>query len=89
MRGAKTSVFSTVSPAMFREFEVDYASRICARFGLVYYGCCDPLHHKVDVVRRNIPRLRKISMSPWIDFPKAVENIGNKLVFCWKPNPAA
>jgi len=28
-------------PRMFKDFEVDYASRICARFGLVYYGCCD------------------------------------------------
>ena len=54
-------MFSTVSPAMFKEFEVDYASRICERFGLVYYGCCDPLDGKMDEVRL-IPNVRKISM---------------------------
>ena len=32
-------MFSTVSPQMFKEFEVDYTSRICERFGMVYYGC--------------------------------------------------
>jgi hypothetical protein len=27
-------------------------------------------------------------MSPWVDFPTAVENVGDTLVFAWKPNPA-
>ena len=40
-------MFSTVSPQMFKDFEVDYAGRICERFGLVYYGCCDPLDGKM------------------------------------------
>jgi hypothetical protein len=57
-------MFSTVSPRMFKEFEVDYASRICERFGLVYYGCCDPLDGKMTQVRQ-IPNVRKVSMSPW------------------------
>ncbi len=59
-------MFSTVSPRMFKEFEVDYASRICARFGLVYYGCCDPLDGKMNEVRM-IPNVRKVSMSPWVE----------------------
>ena len=36
------------------------------RFGLVYYGCCEPLHTKIDLVR-SIPHVRKISMSPWVE----------------------
>ena len=44
-------MFSTVSPRMFKEYEVEYASRICERFGLVYYGCCDPLDKKMAEVR--------------------------------------
>ena len=40
-------VFSTVSPEMFEEFEVRYSSPICERFGVVYYGCCDPLDGKM------------------------------------------
>lgn len=42
----------------------------------------------MNVIRRNIPNLRKISMSPWVDFDKAVENVGDTLIFAWKPNPA-
>ena len=27
-------------------------------------------------------------MSPWVDFQKAVENVGQRFIFAWKPNPA-
>jgi hypothetical protein len=27
-------------------------------------------------------------MSPWVDFDKAVRNVGRDLIFAWKPNPA-
>lgn len=80
-------MFATVSPAMFNEFEVDYASRICARFGLVYYGCCDPLDKKMREVRL-IPNVRKVSMSPWVNQERGAEAIGRSFVFSRKPNPA-
>lgn len=80
-------MFSTVSPAMFREFEVDYTSRICERFGLVYYGCCDPLDRKMAEVRL-IPNVRKVSMSPWADQERGASEIGSDYVFSRKPNPA-
>ena len=66
---------STVSPKMFKEFEVDYASRLCARFGLVYYGCCDPLDRKMAEVRL-IPNVRKVSMSAWVDQERGAAEIG-------------
>jgi hypothetical protein len=80
-------MFSTVSPEMFKEFEVDYAIPICERFGLVYYGCCDPLDGKMNEVRM-IPNVRKISMSPWADEERGAEEIGNEFVYSRKPNPA-
>jgi hypothetical protein len=80
-------MFSTVSPRMFKEFEVDYASRICERFGLVYYGCCDPLDGKMKQVRM-IPHVRKVSMSPWADQSRGAAQIGGDYVFSRKPNPA-
>jgi hypothetical protein len=80
-------MFSTVSPRMFKEYEVDYASRICARFGLVYYGCCDPLDKKMKEVRL-IPNVRKVSMSPWVDQERGAAEIGGDFVFSRKPNPA-
>ncbi len=80
-------MFSTVSPQMFKEFEVDYVSRICARFGLVYYGCCDPLDGKMNEVRM-IPNVRKVSMSPWVNEERGAEAIGGDFVYSRKPNPA-
>ncbi len=80
-------IFSGVSPAMHKEFELDYAVRWYARFGLVYYGCCEPLDGKLDIVRK-IPHLRKVSMSPWVDVERGAERIGRDLVFSRKPSPA-
>lgn len=80
-------MLSTVSPAMFKEFEVDYASRICARFGLVYYGCCDPLDGKMTGVRM-IPNVRKVSMSPWVNEERGAAEIGGDFVYSRKPSPA-
>jgi len=37
---------------------------------------------------KKVPNLRKISMSPWVNFEEAVENVGNRYVFSFKPNPA-
>ena len=80
-------MFSNVSPAMFKEFEVDYTSRICDRFGLVYYGCCDPLDKKMPQVRM-IPNVRKVSMSPWVNGERGAAEIGRDYVYSRKPSPA-
>jgi hypothetical protein len=80
-------MFSTVSPAMFEEYEINYMMPIFERFGLVYYGCCDPLDQKMKQVRQ-IPHLRKVSMSPWVKKEKGAEEIGKNFVFSNKPNPA-
>jgi hypothetical protein len=80
-------IFSTVSPAMHQEFELDYAARWYSRFGLVYYGCCEPLDGKIDIIR-GIPHVRKISMSPWVNQEKGAEKIGPDFVFSRKPSPA-
>jgi hypothetical protein len=80
-------MFSTVSPRMFKEFEVDYTRRICERFGLVYYGCCDPLDGKMTQVRM-IPNVRKVSMSPWVNEERGAAEIGGAFVYSRKPSPA-
>jgi hypothetical protein len=80
-------MLGTVSPDMFREFEVDYTKRLCERFGLVYYGCCDPLDAKMAEVRM-FPNVRKVSMSPWANQERGAGEIGGNYVFSRKPNPA-
>ena len=80
-------IFSSVSPAMHKEFWLDYAVPWFERFGLGYYGCCEPLHHKVELIRA-VPNVRKISMSPFADIEAGAEAIGGDYVFSRKPNPA-
>jgi hypothetical protein len=80
-------VFATVSPAMFEEYELDYVIPIYSCFGLVYYGCCEPLHGRMKQVKK-IPHLRKISISPWADKEKCAMEIQGDYVFSNKPNPA-
>ena len=80
-------IFATVSPAMHDEFEIEYAVEWYDRFGLGYYGCCEPLHNKIEIISR-LPRVRKISMSPWADIRVAAEGLAGRYVLSRKPNPA-
>lgn len=83
----QAQMFSTVSPAMHEEFEIEYVIPWYQRFGLAYYGCCEPLDNKIGIIRR-LPNVRKISMSPWVDIEKGASQIGRDFVFSRKPNPA-
>lgn len=80
-------MFSTISPEMLKEFEIDYMKRICERFGSVYYGCCEPLDGKMNEVRM-LPNVRKVAMSPWVDQERGAREIGSHYVFSRKPSPA-
>ena len=80
-------IFSTVSPNMHDEFDITYMKEAMAPFGAVYYGCCEPLDKKIDILRQ-IPNLRKISISPWADINIAAEAIQKDYVASVKPNPA-
>ena len=80
-------IFSEVSPDMHEEFCLQYERPLMERFGLTYYGCCEPLHKKVGMLR-SVKNLRKISMSPWVNIAEGSEQIGQSYVFSFKPNPA-
>ncbi|MSS70286.1 MAG: hypothetical protein EXS64_02230 [Candidatus Latescibacteria bacterium] len=84
---ATAQIFSEVSPEMHEAFALRYERRWLERFGLNYYGCCEPLHLKLDVLKR-VPNLRKVSMSPWADLEQAAEKAGDRYVLSHKPNPA-
>ena len=79
--------FGVVSPAFFKEFEIDYLLSVAKRFAYTYYGCCEPLDDKISVLK-SIPNLRKIGCSPWANVEKCAEQIGGDYVLSRKPNPA-
>jgi hypothetical protein len=79
-------IFTSVSPDMTQEFEVEYVKRIFERFGNVYYGCCEALHDRIDIIRK-LPNVRKISCSYWCDVETASERIGRDFVVSRKPTP--
>ena len=80
-------IFSEVSPAMHDEFEIEYLKPIYERFGLVNYGCCEPLHHKIDIIKK-IQNVRAISMSPWANVDIGAEAMGADSVMARKPSPS-
>ena len=84
---SNAQIFSEVSPGMHWEFALEHDLRWLARWGLTYYGCCEPLDRKIDILHR-IPNLRKISVSPWCDTDRVVAAIGGDYVMSRKPNPA-
>ena len=80
--------FSGVGPELFAEFVLPYQAPILKRFGLVSYGCCEPLDKKLAVIRREVPNLRRVSVSAWCDRAKAAEELTDRYLYAYKPNPA-
>lgn len=80
-------LFSSVSPAFTEEFEIPYIIRMAEPFGMIYYGCCDRLDDRMDLVKK-IPHVRKISCSPWSDRKAFAEKIGPEIIMSNKPSPA-
>ena len=80
-------IFSEVSPAMHDEFEIEFMKPLYERFGWVNYGCCEPLHNKIDIIRK-IKTVRAISVSPWADVDAAADAMGSDYLMARKPNPS-
>ena len=85
-RGAAQG-FGPVSPAMHEEFELRYIRPLAERFAYTYYGCCEPLDKKVDILR-SIRNLRKVGVSPWADVDVMARQLKGDYVYSRKPNPA-
>jgi len=76
-----------VSPEFFKEYIFPYQNSILQRFGLNIYGCCEPLESRWEVIR-SIPRLRRVTVSPWSETAYMAEVLGKNYVYCRKINPA-
>ena len=80
---ANNQEFDLISPAMWKEFSLDYQMPVLKRFGLVSYGCCDDLTHKIDGVI-TIPNLRMFISSAWTDLDKVIEKCGSRYTIMWR-----
>jgi hypothetical protein len=57
-------LFSSASPEMQDEFDLQYMRKLMDQCGLSYYGCCEPLDRFIPYLKK-VPNMRKIGISPW------------------------
>ena len=73
---------------MFDEFFFVYMEKISNRFGLLSYGCCEPVDVRWEKCLSRLKNLRKLSISPWCNEEYIAEKIrGKKIVYHRKPSP--
>lgn len=78
----------SISPDMYEEFIFPAYEKLAQTFGLLSYGCCEPVHPIWDRCLSRLPNLRKVSISPWCDQAFMGERLrGRKTVFHRKPSP--
>ncbi len=76
-----------VGPDQFEEFIFPYQLSVAEKFGLCYYGCCEPVHNRWHILKK-IPNLARVSVSPWADEEFMAREMGRKYVYSRKPNPS-
>ncbi|OPZ26891.1 MAG: hypothetical protein BWZ02_01847 [Lentisphaerae bacterium ADurb.BinA184] len=75
-----------ISAGMFDEFVMPHLSRAADKFKLLMFGCCEPVHDFMPVLRR-LHGLRKVSVTPWCDLRKLVQTCPRDVIWCRKPVP--
>lgn len=77
-----------ISPAMYEEFIFPCYKKIGDQFGLLSYGCCEPVDPIWDNCISKFENLRKVSISPWCNEEVMGERLqGSKVIFHRKPSP--
>ncbi|MBN2658955.1 MAG: hypothetical protein JXR86_18015 [Spirochaetales bacterium] len=75
-----------LAPDMFAEFILPYQIKVLENFGLNCYGCCEPIDPRWDYVK-TIPRLRRVSCSPWADREVMSRQLEQNYIMSMKPSP--
>lgn len=77
-----------VSPEDFAAFILPGYLRIAAFYGLLSYGCCEPVHPIWDSSLVRLPRMRKVSISAWCDEAFMGDRLrGSGVIYLRKPSP--
>ena len=77
-----------ISPEQFKNLFLPYIAEVCKKFGFVYYGCCETIEDRFEIVKKAIPNIRAVSVSGWNNFIKVGEILGKDYVYSRKPTPA-
>jgi len=75
-----------LSPAMFDEFLMPHFTRLAAKFRLMKFGCCEPVHDLMPHLRK-LNGLRKVSVTPWCNLEKLAGGCGSSIIWSRKPVP--
>lgn len=77
----------SISPDMFGEFIFPYYRKVASAYGLLSYGCCEPIDPVWQYIRQ-LKNLRKVSCSPWCNEEFMAEQLrGTPIIFHRKPSP--
>lgn len=77
-----------ISPEMFQEFIFPCYEKIAGQYGLLSYGCCEPVDPIWDNCLSKLTNLRKLSISPWCNEEVMGEKLaGSKVIYHRKPSP--
>lgn len=77
-----------ISPDMYEEFIFPCYEKIASSYGLLSYGCCEPVDPIWDKCISRLPNLRKVSISPWCNEEFMGERLrGTKVIYHRKPSP--
>ena len=77
-----------ISPAMYEEFIFPCYKKISEQYGLLSYGCCEPVDPIWDNCISKLTNLRKVSISPWCKEEVMGEKLkGSKVIYHRKPSP--
>ena len=77
-----------ISPDMYEEFIFPCYKKISEQYGLLSYGCCEPVDPIWDKCISKLTNLRKVSISPWCNEDIMGERLqGSKVIYHRKPSP--
>lgn len=76
----------SISPKMFEEIIFPCYEKIGSQFGLLSYGCCEPVDRVWDNCISKFKNLRKVSISPWCNEEFMGERLrGSSIIYHRKP----
>jgi len=78
-----------LSPDMYEEFIFPCYKKIASQYGLLSYGCCEPVNPIWDNCISKFENLRKVSISPWCDEEFMGERLRERknVIYHRKPSP--